>query len=268
MKSDCAKLKESSVEVKKWIEKQPAVKEESITDWLLYDVSRKISRIIYKAFSRYEEARKTGADWEWWFLFPTFSAKMRIQAKKIAEKTDVYPIIAYTNRYGLQIEKLLQDSKTKNFIPFYAFFTSAREKVMCERAINDEGVYLAGGNRIYVDFIMNGKKTLQQSDVLLDSVPLSCFLCCPYCWRDVDGLILFLKYYYFLEIGFGTREEAVGAQQRTIPGIYREIPSYISSFMQYARGELPDWWEREFQHDLEDVNALVVYDARPEITDR
>lgn len=265
-KSDCDKLKESSIEVKRWLEKQSAVKEESITDWLLYDVSRRISRIRYKTFSRYDEARNTGADWEWWFLFPAFSARTRIQAKKIAGKTDVYPIIAYTNRYGLQIEKLLQDSKTKGFVPFYALYTSSRERVMCKKAISDEGVYLAGGNRIYTDFIMNGRKALRESDVLLDSVPLSCFLCCPYCRRDSDGSIVFLKHYFFSDIGFGTREEAVDAQQQAIPGIYREIPDYVSSFMQYPQGEFPDWWEGEFEHDLEDFNALVVYDARREIT--
>jgi len=53
--------------------KQPEVKEESLTDWLLFDVSQKISRITYKSFPRHEEARRTGADWEWWFLFSSFS---------------------------------------------------------------------------------------------------------------------------------------------------------------------------------------------------
>jgi len=262
MKSDCEKLKKSSVSVKKWIAKQPAVKEESITDWLLYDVSRSIPKITYRAFSRHEEARDTGADWEWWFLFPTFSAKMRVQAKKIDLTKDNYPNIAHTNQYGLQIEKLLSDSKDKNFMPFYAFYTSVQESVMCKFRINNEGVFLAGGKQVYVDFIKNGKRTVQPADILLKCVPLSCFLCCPLGSEGTEGFIRFLASYYFLEMGFENEKEALDAYPGAMAGIYREVPSYISSFIEHSREKLPDWWEQEFRNYLEGTNALVVYDAR------
>lgn len=257
MVSDCDKLRESSVYIKRWITRQPAVKEESITDWLLYDISEKISGITYLAFTRQEEARKTGADWEWWFLFSAFSAKMRIQAKKINPTKDNYPVIAHTNQYGLQIEKLLEESRNRNFVPFYAFYTSLEETVRCGRGINDEGVFLAGGNLLYADFIQGGKRSILPSDILEQAIPLSCFVCCPLCARNLDGFIDFLFQYFPQEIG-GRRPGEGGP----IPGIYQHPPNYISSFIGSSKDGLPDWWEREFGGELEGVNALVVYDAR------
>ncbi len=50
-----------------WMQKQPNVKEESLTDWMLYNVSEKCKYFYYKTFSKNEEAYN-GADWEWWVL--------------------------------------------------------------------------------------------------------------------------------------------------------------------------------------------------------
>ena len=37
-----------------WLDKQPSVKEESLTDWLLYNVSNLSPKVYYKAFTRNE----------------------------------------------------------------------------------------------------------------------------------------------------------------------------------------------------------------------
>ncbi len=50
-----------------WISRQNHVKEESLTDWLLYEISQRCNCIYYQAFSRHEEAQN-GSDWEWWIL--------------------------------------------------------------------------------------------------------------------------------------------------------------------------------------------------------
>ena len=44
-----------------WLQKQPNVKEESLTDWILYTTSQRIDKFYYKAFTRNEEAYN-GAD--------------------------------------------------------------------------------------------------------------------------------------------------------------------------------------------------------------
>ena len=80
-------------------------KKNLLLDWLLFNISSKINRITYKSFTRNEEAKITGADWEWWFLYRKFSYKFRVQAKKIKTKGDNYSSIVYSNKYGLQIDR-------------------------------------------------------------------------------------------------------------------------------------------------------------------
>lgn len=260
MNSDCQNLKESSVYIKFWISQQPAVKEESLTDWLLFDVSRRIRAITYQAFTRHEEARQTGADWEWWFLFRELSVKMRVQAKKIDPTGDDYPSIAHTNKYGLQIDKLLKDSKEMNFLPFYAFYTHLQERVLCQKGVNDEGVFLAGSNQIYNDFIKSGRAEIAAPTILARSIPLSCFICCPICSEGQGSFGRFIGQYYPQEIGREEPSDVIEFDE--IPGFYRQIPGYVSSFIEHAREGLPIEWELEYRRYLEGVNSMVVYDAR------
>ncbi len=78
-----------SKEVYNWLSNQPNVKEESITDWLLYSSSKRCPKIIYKAFTRNEESNN-GADWECWIIRGNnhyFKAyRFLVQAKKIYNK--------------------------------------------------------------------------------------------------------------------------------------------------------------------------------------
>jgi len=260
MDRDCNELRKICLKIRSWIEKQPYVKEESITDWLLFEVSENIPKFYYKAFSRNEEAKETGADWEWWILFRDSSFRMRIQAKKIKINSDNYPLLAYTNKYGLQIEKLIEKSKNDNFIPLYAFYTSKTNKVRCGENRTNEGVYIDGAKTIYKRFILPGKKKLTYNDILEHTTPLSCFLCCPiaHSIKDAKRFQEFLIHYY--------GEEIKGVDQNNNDGLilgqYKDIPNYITSFVESVKEGLPDWWEKEFNRQIKDVNSLVVYDAR------
>ncbi|MFA4987511.1 MAG: DUF6615 family protein [Candidatus Brocadiia bacterium] len=242
-----------------------------MTDWLLFDVSQKIPRITYKAFSRQEEARKTGADWEWWFLFASFGFRMRVQAKKLCPSVDHYPAIAHTNRHGLQIEKLLADARRENFMPFYAFYTTETADVMCQMHKNDEGVFMAGGRSIHSEVIAAPRRPISSGDLLKHTVALSCFLCCPLASGAEpphdpgsddggSGWDRFIRQYYTSELN--QEISAGGEQEGAIPGVHRRIPSYVESFVRAGREGMPDWWEREFHHYIENVGALLVYDGR------
>lgn len=268
--SDCEALQALSQYVRIWMQKQPEVKEESLTDWLLFDVSQKIPRITYKAFSRQEEARKTGADWEWWFLFASFGFKMRVQAKKLCPSADHYPGIAHTNKHGLQIEKLLADAKRENFMPFYAFYTTETADVMCQMHRNDEGVFMAGGHSIHAEVIAVPRRPIASPDLLRHTIALSCFLCCPLASGKErmagtspddsgDGWAQFVRQYYASELGHPPEGEE---HTDLLPGVHRQIPLYVQSFVKAVKEGVPDWWEREFHHAIEDVGALVVYDGR------
>jgi len=273
---DGVHLYKSSQYVGNWIFRQPYVKEESLTDWLLFDMSENIEGVYYKSFPRHEEARRTGADWEWWLLFSDFCFAMRVQAKKLHSTYDNYPGIAYTNRYGLQIEKLLHDANRGNFMSFYAFYTDQRADVMCPNKRNDEGVFIAGGQKIYDTFIGVSRAQTMVADVLPHTLALSCFIGCPLVlWGEpsmepefggTEGADRFRRSiitYYKSELSpeFNNEETNI-LEYENIPGIRNELPSYIESFIDLSRKRLPDWWEREFSDDIEEINALLVYDLR------
>lgn len=277
--SDCKSINKSSRYIRTWLQKQPEVKEESLTDWLLYDISQNVPRIKYKSFSRHIEARQTGADWEWWILFSKFCFKMRVQAKKIDVSGDNYPAIAYTNRFGLQIEKLLKDAKQTGSIPLYALYSPVQAPVKCIRHRAQEGVFVAGGTEIYNAIINTPRAFVSCSDLLARSNALSCFFCCPLL-RNAgngsapspdtagDGFLAFLNEYYSEEFAKKPTEQSVPAEEHVskdkFPGVYGKPPSYIESFVGNGQGDTPEWWEKEFKHNIEDLNALMVYDMRPD----
>jgi hypothetical protein len=116
----CNAIKALSAQVHHWMTRQPAVGEESLTDWLLFEVSERLPQVRYHKFNRFEEARASGADWDWWFVGNRVSMGWRVQAKKLKKDSDNYADIARANRFGLQIEKLLEiiriaDSLLKSF---------------------------------------------------------------------------------------------------------------------------------------------------------
>ena len=107
-----------------WMKRQQHVKEESLTDWLLYNISQQCNFIYYQAFSRHEES-KNGSDWEWWILTSDNSEKREfnayrflVQAKKLLpNNNDNFPLISYGNKNGLQIDLLINFAKNRNALP-------------------------------------------------------------------------------------------------------------------------------------------------------
>ena len=172
--TDCQTFIDASTYIANWLTKQPSVKEESLTDWLLFEISSKIPRVRYVSFSRYVEARKTGADWEWWFLYPGGSYRYRVQAKKASPNGDNYPSIAYTNQHGLQIDKLISDSKNANAIPAYVFYSASSSPLgsKCGGGVAAKGAFSVGAQNIYSEFIAGGKVVVSETDILQISIPL------------------------------------------------------------------------------------------------
>lgn len=122
-----------------WIRNQAHVKEESITDRILYELNRNNPYVICHEFKRNEEALN-GADWEWWLLFDnpfkthefykdtqslsnTVAYRFRIQAKKLlADNKDKNYVFRYANKNDFQIKLLIERAKEERAIPLYAFF--------------------------------------------------------------------------------------------------------------------------------------------------
>lgn len=258
--TDCEQVRHCSLYVRQWIEKQPEVKEESLTDWLLFEFSQRIPRIRYKSFSRHEESRVTGADWHWWFVFDRFSFQIRVQAKRLKASGNCRPAILYPRGSCGQITKLLDDAKANNYLPLYAFYSPGAPSVMCGRKLTDEGVYLAGAMSVFGTSVTATSTPLKSASLLAISNPLSCLICCPYT-SGPEGLLAYITAYYGSEIPpppEGDPRDGENGPPR-IPGYHAEAPAYVHRLLD--REDSPEYWEGK-QEALGDIGALVVYDGR------
>jgi hypothetical protein len=260
----CDDFRRASEYVFNWIKGQPSVGEESITDWLLYNLSLKVPTLKYKKFTRHEEAKKTGADWEWWFVDNYRALSLRVQAKRIMKDKDNYDGLAHTNRHGLQIEKLLDDARRKNSLPFYSLYHSPDgiPRVLCggmRDAGQGQGVFLAGAVNLYNAYIVGGRSRVEAEDLLSRSNPLHCLVCCQ---KVGPGMPAGVEYIYsYLRDYYGENIEKLNSNIDS-PGLHKEAPAYVLSLLKLEEAEIPDWWEKEFSHQIESINSLLIVDLR------
>ena len=245
---------------------QPSVGEESITDWLLYTLSSNIASLKYKKFTKHQEARTTGADWEWWMVGRRKSIRLRIQAKKLKPKSDNYPSLAYSNAYGLQIDKLLSDASSTNALAFYAFYSKpVASNFLCggnpSTRITHPSVLLAAAKTLESQFIKPARKYVSAADVASNSNPYECLVCCPLSMShgnsSVQAIYEHIQHYY---------QEAIEAEERsnsTAPtGLHDEVPQYVRTLLESESGDIPEWWESEFSRQLPQVDSIMVWDLR------
>jgi hypothetical protein len=169
---------------------------------------------------------------------------------------DNYPALVYTNRYGLQIDKLIADAKTVNAVPAYVFFTSTTNPgtSRCGGNVTCNGAFSVGAQTIYQHFIASGKAVVSEDQILRQSIPMQCFACCPQVQHDT--MEPFLRDY------FGTELDELGnANVDGILGFQPNIPNYVTSLLEHPEG-IPDWWEQEFAPAIQDFNSIVIHDRR------
>ena len=259
----CETFKECSSYVNNWMIKQPEVGEESITDWFLFNLSEKLPFLKYKQFSRIEEGRKTGADWEWWFVFSNDkSFATRVQAKKLRKGVDNYSGIAYTNNHGLQIEKLIKDAQKDGFASFYAFYSTENPKyTMCGGRMGErlKGVFWGEANKLREEIILKPRKYFSEADILKYTNPIACLFCCPLTFEKGnlnDGLRNYLEHYFKT---FNYQDKIENQNHNEEIG-FQKTPSHILDIL--SKEELPDWWEKEYRFRLEKTKAILVIDLR------
>lgn len=117
-----------SQDILDWMQQYPEVKEESITDRLIYD-SLKCRRFKAFPFSRIEEA-DIGADWEWWVIInrrrEVYAYRFLVQAKRIKKGTrNCYSLFNY--KKGAQLQSLLENSRLKKAMPLYMVYTVEKQ---------------------------------------------------------------------------------------------------------------------------------------------
>lgn len=248
-----------------WVRNQPSVGEESLTDWLLYRLSALASWIRYIPFSRYDEGTKTGADWEWWFVGDATSLGIRVQAKSFGDIDDVYRLLAYTNKRGLQVEMLLEAAATNKLLPWFAFYHSepTPNTTLCSQWSSHSranGVFVADAERCYDQFVRPGRHRIGPVDVLSQSCALPCLFCCAPRSDPPPSLVD--------ELIAHIRRSLRTDPAVPLPGVHESLPGHVMALLNSQRAEPPHWIAREFAGHLRGVSALLAFDLRSQSSER
>ena len=256
-----------------WLNKQPFVKEESLTDWLLYSISNHSERIYYKAFTRNEEFNN-GADWEWWILvnshFETKAYRLLVQAKKLKPTDDNYPIVTYSNKNGMQIDLLIAEAKRKNALPLYAYYSCCKPDInqqlmnikyvpaellkWCEPCIN--GCFLTSAISLHNDIFKHPRRVVCEEELINCSFGLS-MLDNIFCKeKNPQNLLDKLNFHY---------QNSINSKENYNSGIvykYKELPTYVRTLIERKSQEDLSWFEDEFRYQLGSLSGIVIIDAR------
>ena len=265
-----------------WIKRQPKVKEESLTDWLLDRISTGCSRIVYQTFSRWEESQN-GIDWEWWVLTGENQNSCTgycflVQAKKLKAGEDNYPSVAYSNKNGFQIDLLRKSAIQKGALPMYMFYSTAsadnlRSKCIeplfsssyaewCRNCLN--GCFLSPADLIYKELFDVPRRKLGEEDILGLSLKLSLLDRFNPNSADKYMSILNKRYINFVQ----NMEKQDGGIHLSHEFMHRgirhhnsDIPNYVWDILQ-AQGREVEWLQKEFRYQLETLAGVGVIDLR------
>jgi hypothetical protein len=263
----------SSNYVNTWFQCQPGVKEESLTDWLLFDLSCNNPDIVYKAFTRNEESRVTGADWEWWFLFHDCTVKLRVQAKKIKEAKSNFAALNYKD--GAQISMLLADASASNAIPFYTFYSENSSGIVCPHNKSGEnfleGVFLQYAPFTKACLIGGDRRQTLGVQLVRKSYPLSCFICClslfgrP--WVGLSGPAVIAEGIDNDDLNAGFEESISEFDLQRQDGFFKgevgyydALPAYVEEVLRNDKEPSPTFLEL---NKLGSLSGLAVFDRRP-----
>ncbi len=171
------------------------VGEESITDRLLLDLSRSFPHPTHIVkWNRFEESRKTGADWDWWFVEPRSGrgVGLRIQAKRVDYYNERLTGLDAQNQNGPQRTMLQSSAAEAGVHPLYCFYLAsevARSGVTaCGSFASDQAPrgWPGPANALYGCSIVGPKvveSAIQMGDQSLNFfwpllLPWSCLVCC------------------------------------------------------------------------------------------
>jgi len=254
----CRSVIEASIYVAGWIDRQPQVKEESITDWALDWLAQKTNRFAYKLFTRHEEARVTGADFEWWILGDNRAFKARVQAKRLKADVDNYPGLAHTNEHGLQIVKLIENANAEAAAPLYLFYANS---LVLEAPRVGNGMFVAAAKQIDDSFVRPEREYVNDHDVLDRSIPLSVIFCLAGWAKPSPGALETMVRFIRSERGPG-RGDSSFAELDSEQGIHRHVPAQVRSFAEAGISQRREFSEGWFRDSFRGVDALFVIDLR------
>jgi len=252
----CRCVRFTSAYVAGWIGRQPEVKEESITDWSLDRLTRGTGVFAYRQFSRHEEGKVTGADWEWWIVGRSRAFKARVQAKRL-NLEDNHPGLAYGNKHSLQIVKLIADAEANDSAAIYMFYATNAIPFRYRLILN--GMFVADAHDIDDTFVNVPRRVITQQEVLNRSVPFPSFFCRPGDIRTSRSTLNNLA--RFVSVERAPLRAQAGDLEFDEPYVHTGVPVKIEEFLQSQRERVPlsEGW---FLDHFETVSAVFVIDLR------
>ncbi|VUD69010.1 hypothetical protein TDB9533_04373 [Thalassocella blandensis] len=183
----CDANKAVGKEVRDFIDNVPNVKEESITDYLVWkwgELDKRFRYIKTKTFTRQEENSTTGADFEieLWIVSRSGCLPLLFQAKKFIKTYDGYAgKLKYPKNTKAQLKKLISYAASRSLLPFYAIYTGSNSfRPLCGgRADVETGIYMIDVQTI--ESIAGGTpgKKVSLKNLIERSNPFHCMFCCP-----------------------------------------------------------------------------------------
>ena len=186
MDESCSCHKLLASEIENFLRNVDDVKEESITDYLMWkwkeaDPRFKCVRAI--PHNRHKEHYISGADFELelWILGNTRTMSLAVQAKKFMKAHDSYVNkIKYPKNTSKQIDKLISYSKNENNprIPVYFLYSIPFEsKTLCKYHYKNSGVFVVSANEMKIFSEFNSRTELSLDTILDKSHSLACYFC-------------------------------------------------------------------------------------------
>ncbi len=259
----------ASIYCHNWLISQPHVKEESLTDWLLFHLSNETSKVIYKTFTRNEEAYN-GSDWEWWILTYSYAYRLLIQAKKLNFSGDNYPLITYSNKNGMQIDLLIQEAKMRNALPLYALYSCCQPNIneqclnisylpkslleWCKNCIN--GCYFTSAIELQRQIFNNPRRNVSAQELIDSSFGLSLL---DMIWQndvDPDNFLTGLNSHYKDNCDKDNFHSLLGIRHK-----YTDLPTYVKFLIERNQEDL-SWLDLEFRHEVENLSGVAIIDTR------
>lgn len=237
------------------------MKEESLTDWLLDHFMQQSSEILYYQFTRHEEGKESGADWDWWILLEHGCFKIRVQAKKVRKSHDHYRDLARSNKSGYQLDMLLKSSASQNFYPIYALYGFAEGGERCEHTPRPEPLHICSAQEVY-DIVFASARTRIDSSTLLGlSIPLSCLFCCP---RVNDSLLSSTENIFRRHFGRSSRvcegeEDGEALDLGSRQGFEERVPEVVRALFETQKAnDNREELLKKYQGEFSGANGVLI----------
>jgi hypothetical protein len=247
----CKEFHNTSEYIYNWYSKQINVNEESLTDWFLYNLSVKLTTFKYISFTKKQENKLSGADFDFWIINQGQNISLRIQAKKLLQSGDHYDKISYPKKKSVvkQIDTLI-NSTTTPFQPFYLFYNNNMANNKCSK-INC-GTLLIDAKELKRNFLTGKKVHVSRQNLVDLSIPLECLFCCPLSQQGGDNLFNLKS---FFKEYFPTNNISKGSEFNDI------IPNYIKDLLDrdYSQQQWLEMYQKQFE---DDIRCIAVLDLR------